>query len=86
MKQLTLTILLLFTISTNAFADKKEESKPKAKTKMVCCESFGYGTKMKKCCESYQMMPPENCQVEEGTAGGGMQIVDNSFCKKNKTK
>jgi|GEM_PF-1216275 hypothetical protein len=84
MKQLTLTILLLFTISTNAFADKKEEPKPK--TKMVCCESFGYGTKMKKCCESYQMMPPENCQVEEGTAGGGMQIVDNSFCKKNKTK
>ena len=84
MKQLILPILLLFYISTNAFADKKEE--PKTKTKMVCCESFGYGTKMKKCCESYQMMPPENCQVEEGTAGGGMQIVDNSFCKKKEDK
>lgn len=82
MKQLTLIILLLFYISTNAFADKKEEPKPKEKIKKVCCESFGYGAKMKKCCESYQMMLPENCQVEEGTAGGGMQIVDDSFCKK----
>lgn len=84
MKQLTLSILILFCLSTNAFADKKKEPKPKEK--IVCCESFGYGTKMKKCCESYQMMPPENCKVEEGTAGGGMQIVDNSFCKKSKTK
>ena len=80
MKQLTLSILILFCLSTNAFADKKEEPKPNEK--MVCCGSFGYGTKMKKCCESYQMMRPENCKVEEGTAGGGMQIVDNSFCKK----
>ena len=81
---MNLFIIILFCLATSVCAEKKEESK--TNTEKVCCESFGYGTKMKKCCESYQMMPPENCQLEDGTAGGGMQIVDNSFCKKKEDK
>jgi hypothetical protein len=80
MKKFTLCILLLFYLSANAFAYKKEE--PKSKTKMVCCESIGYGSKMKKCCESYERMFIENCKLEEGIPAAECGFWTNLFVKK----
>ena len=45
----------------------------------VCCESFGYGAQMVKCCESYAWTPAEAC-VDPGMPGGGKAIVDDALC------
>jgi hypothetical protein len=47
---------------------------------MVCCESFGYGSEMKKCCESYEWTEADECETSEGLVGGGKQIVDDELC------
>lgn len=54
--------------------DQKEEGK-------VCCESFGYGAEMKKCCETYEWTDADKCTTEEGFVGGGKEIVDDSKCE-----
>ena len=46
----------------------------------VCCESFGYGAMMVKCCESYAWVLPDQCSTEATTGGGGKKIVDDSLC------
>ncbi len=46
----------------------------------VCCESFGYGSMMVKCCESYAWTAPAECVVAPDMAGGGMEIVDDAKC------
>ena len=80
MIQMNLFILILFSLATSLCAEKKEESK--TNTEKVCCESFGYGARMIKCCQSYEMVPRDQCKVEDGLVGGGKQVVDLSFCKK----
>ena len=77
-RMLTMIIFLLL-LSINLCSKKNEETKenfPK-----ICCESFGYGSQMKKCCESYEMVPSEQCKVPPKFVGGGKQQVDISFCK-----
>lgn len=61
----------------------KEKSEFKQNLKLICCESFGYGSRMKKCCESYKMVPAEKCKIPNGIVGGGMIQVHTSFCKKS---
>ena len=48
--------------------------------KMVCCESFGYGVEMKKCCQQYEMMPRNKCRVGAMIDGGGKNVVSNAYC------
>ena len=80
MKQMNLFIIILFCLATSVCAEKKEENK--TNTEKVCCESFGYGARMIKCCQSYEMVPRDQCKVEDGLVGGGKQVVDLSFCQK----
>jgi len=47
---------------------------------VICCESFGFGAGMKKCCESYEWTLPYECLLPDNLVGGGKQIVDDSFC------
>jgi hypothetical protein len=49
--------------------------------KEVCCESYGFGARMVKCCEKYQWTTAEECVVPEGFVGGGKQVVDGSMCQ-----
>ncbi len=46
----------------------------------VCCESFGYGSEMKKCCETYSWTLPADCTVPGDWVGGSKQIVADSYC------
>ncbi|MES2643625.1 MAG: hypothetical protein V4850_29335 [Myxococcota bacterium] len=46
----------------------------------VCCESFGYGAMMAKCCEAYSWTAPDACVVEDGIVGGGKAIVTDDKC------
>ncbi len=46
----------------------------------VCCESYGYGDQMVKCCETYEWTTAEECKVPENFVGGGKDIVDRSHC------
>lgn len=47
----------------------------------ICCESFGFGAMMKKCCESYEWTSAEECKTPKAFVGGGKKIVENEFCK-----
>jgi hypothetical protein len=47
----------------------------------VCCESFGFGSMMKKCCESYAWTAADACVVEDGHVGGGKAVVADDLCK-----
>ena len=76
---MTLFLIILFCLVTNVCAQKKEEAN---NTEKVCCETFGYGARMIKCCQSYEMVLKDQCKVEDGMVGGGKQVVDLSFCKK----
>lgn len=49
-------------------------------SELVCCESFGYGAQMVKCCESYQWTSPDACVVPPNHVGGGKQVVDSQLC------
>ncbi|HRZ28432.1 MAG TPA: hypothetical protein P5346_11590 [Spirochaetota bacterium] len=45
---------------------------------MVCCETYGLGADLEKCCETYESVEKEECS---GTIdGGGKQVVDDSYC------
>lgn len=46
----------------------------------VCCESFGYGAQMVKCCESYEWTTAAACTVPPGFVGGGKQVVAADKC------
>ena len=46
----------------------------------VCCESFGFGARMVKCCESYAWTAPEACTVPPDFVGGGKAVVADSMC------
>jgi hypothetical protein len=46
----------------------------------VCCESFGYGAMMVKCCESYEWTTRSECAVPEQHVGGGKQVVEAGKC------
>jgi hypothetical protein len=46
----------------------------------VCCESFGYGAQMVKCCETYAWTAADACVVAPGMVGGGKDVVDDSKC------
>ncbi len=81
MKKMNLLIIILFCLVTNVCAEKKEDAMTNNIDK-VCCETFGYGARMIKCCQSYEMISRDRCKVEEGLVGGGKQVVDVSFCKK----
>ena len=57
---------------------------------LVCCESFGYGANMVKTNSSYEITIKNKCStcvldmttgLSKCIAGGGRNIVDNSFCK-----
>jgi hypothetical protein len=47
----------------------------------VCCESFGYGSEMVECCQTYEWTTAAECAVAEGFVGGGKQVVDDSHCE-----
>ena len=55
MKQMNLFIIILFCLATSVCAEKKEDAKTN-NTEKVCCETFGYGARMIKCCQSYEMV------------------------------
>ncbi|MBN1896110.1 MAG: hypothetical protein JW789_00095 [Candidatus Aenigmarchaeota archaeon] len=48
---------------------------------LVCCESYGFGAEMVKCCEIYNLTAPEDCAVDVDFVGGGKNIVDDSYCE-----
>ncbi|HRG77212.1 MAG TPA: hypothetical protein PLX69_21820 [Leptospiraceae bacterium] len=81
MKQMNLFIIILFCLATSVCAEKKEDAKTN-NTEKVCCETFGYGARMIKCCQSYEMVSRDQCKVEDGLVGGGKQVVDLSFCQR----
>lgn len=58
----------------------KEDTKA-VSTDKVCCESYGYGAEMKKCCEKYEWTKQSECSVAEGFVGGGKNVVDNAKCQ-----
>lgn len=66
---------------TEGHADTGGEM-PADDTSRVCCESFGYGAQMVKCCESYAWTTAEECTVPEGLVGGGKQVVSGDHCGK----
>ena len=76
--------LLTFALLAGCTAQKKEADttaeEPKEE-KRVCCESYGYGSEMKKCCETYEWVEPGQCGAEEGIVGGGKEVVDDSKCE-----
>lgn len=49
-------------------------------SELVCCESYGFGAMMAKCCETYAWTKPTECSVPEGFTGGGKQVVDDGKC------
>ena len=53
---------------------------PNTESGQVCCESFGYGAMMAKCCESYEWVAPDACTVPDGFVGGGKQVVEDGKC------
>lgn len=61
-------------------ADPAAPATDPAAPAQVCCESFGYGAQMVKCCESYAWTTPEACTVEEGFVGGGKAVVSDDKC------
>ncbi len=65
---ITVTILSIFLFSCD------EE------TETVCCESYGIGAELAKCCEYYEWTQKKLCVTPEGLDGGGKQIVSDSFC------
>lgn len=46
----------------------------------VCCHSFGYGSGMVRCCDTYTFASVDACVIPEGFVGGGKEIVDNNYC------
>ncbi len=48
---------------------------------LICCESFGYGAEMVKCCETYEWTTAEECTVPEDFVGGGKAVVEDSYCE-----
>jgi len=44
----------------------------------ICCNTFGYGSLMEKCCHRYAWSAADECDKE--WKGGGSEIVDDSFC------
>jgi hypothetical protein len=61
-------------------ADEPAAATPTAPEGQVCCESFGHGAQMVKCCESYAWTTAEACTVPPGMVGGGKQIVAAEKC------
>ncbi len=57
------------------------EEGDEAEGELICCESFGYGAEMVKCCETYEWTTAEECAVPEAFVGGGKQVVDDSYCE-----
>ncbi|MCK4714569.1 MAG: hypothetical protein KAT35_03265, partial [Candidatus Aenigmarchaeota archaeon] len=57
------------------------ESGEEADSELICCESYGLGAMMVKCCESYEWTTTEECNVPEGFVGGGKNIADDSYCE-----
>ena len=53
---------------------------PAAAEAKVCCESFGYGSQMVKCCETYNWTTTAECSVEPGFVGGGKAVVGDELC------
>jgi hypothetical protein len=47
----------------------------------VCCESFGYGAGMEKCCESYAWTTAAECTIPPGFVGGGKNVVTDDRCQ-----
>jgi hypothetical protein len=47
----------------------------------VCCESFGYGSRMVKCCRTYEWSTASRCKTPPELVGGGKAIVADSYCK-----
>jgi len=79
------TLLISFLIASCDYlsnsSDKNLFSLILLNSNQVCCESFGYGSGMVKCCVSYAWTTASQCVVPADFVGGGKQIVDNSFCK-----
>ncbi|MFH0956950.1 MAG: hypothetical protein V1813_03735 [Candidatus Aenigmatarchaeota archaeon] len=50
------------------------------KNETVCCESYGYGAQMTKCCETYAWTTAAECTVPEGFVGGGKNYLPDSYC------
>jgi hypothetical protein len=53
---------------------------PVAPEGQVCCESFGFGEMMARCCETYEWTAPEACVVPADHVGGGKSVVPNEKC------
>lgn len=74
MKKICLILLLVLIVVFGVFM-----ALGKTKNK-VCCEFYGFGAMMVKCCEKYEWTKPEEC-IAGNVVGGGRQVVDDSFCK-----
>lgn len=72
---ITLFLIIFFIFSCDLYQDDSTDDN------MVCCESYGYGAQMVKCCETYEWTLPEECTVPEGFVGGGKEIVSDEFCE-----
>jgi len=77
MKKTAIMLALIF-LGAFFFSCKEEASTPD----MVCCESYGFGAMMVKCCEEYSWISREECATPEGFVGGGREIVEDSLCGK----
>ncbi|HPW45489.1 MAG TPA: hypothetical protein PKU96_03865 [bacterium] len=77
MKRITI-VLALILLGISSFSCNEDLSAPD----MVCCESYGFGAMMVKCCEEYTWIPRNECAIPEGFVGGGKEIVGDSLCGK----
>lgn len=74
-----LAALLLSACSKQVPPNEPEPSQP-ASADLVCCESYGFGAMMAKCCESYAWTTADACTVSPEHVGGGKDVVDDALC------
>jgi len=73
-------LLLVVVLLVGCSSDVVDPSEVEEKIDTICCESFGYGSMMVKCCEEYEWTELDECVVEEDFVGGGKQVVSDSYC------
>ncbi|HVV84376.1 MAG TPA: hypothetical protein VHE35_15015, partial [Kofleriaceae bacterium] len=66
--------------SSMGSADGSSMGSADGSAKQVCCESFGYGAQMVKCCETYAWTAADACVAPAGLVGGGKDVVSDDKC------
>ena len=93
MKKIVTFIVLAIFLTSFIFAhpitgyttEDNGDSENETEGEKVCCKIYGLGTNMVKVNIRYGWIEESECVVPEGLLGGGREIVDDAYCKDNKT-